>query len=109
MSSQVPKCFIRDLDQVKLDSGYMDISSALDQVKKGLYGHNLELIESYIIDNEIPQVLRVVARVTSSDGLVLVDHDDEFEAFIRAMNKGIPASLCLEYLQRHEVKLDFEQ
>ncbi|MFK5893108.1 MAG: hypothetical protein QM504_07790 [Pseudomonadota bacterium] len=105
MSSQEPRCYIRDLDRVKPDSGHIVISFALDQVIKGFYGQNLELLESYIINNEIPQVLRVVARITHSDGLVLVSHDDEFEAFLASMNKEIPTSLCLEYLEQNDVKI----
>jgi len=104
MTNQVPKCFIRDLDRVKPDSGYMDISFILEQVRKGLYGHNLELIESYIIDDEIPQVLRVVARFTTSQGFILVKHDDEFETFINSLDMDIPQSPCLEYLQKQNIK-----
>lgn len=104
MSDQEPKCFARDLDGIKLDSPSMNISVVLDEVKKGIYGRNLELIESYYIDKDIPLVLRIIARITESDGLVLVHHDDEFDQFIMSMGFEIPNSQCLKYLQTLEAE-----
>jgi len=101
MFHQEPKCFIKYMDGINIDSGFMEISVVLDQVKNGTYGGNLELIEPYIIDNDIPQVLRTIARFTDSEGLVLVTQDDAFEAFIKSLGMDIPQSLCLKYLQNH--------
>ena len=103
MFYQEPKCFIKYMDGININSEFMEISVVLDQVKNGTYGSNLELIEPYIIDNDIPQVLRTIARFTDSEGLVLVTQDDVFEAFIKSLGMDIPQSQCLKYLQKHSL------
>jgi len=106
MFNQEPKCFVKYLDKNRPDTAYMKISVALAQAKKDKdqHGCNFELIEAYIIHDDIPQVLRTIARFTDTEGLSLVKHDVEFELFLKSLNLDIPKSPCHEYLQLQNIK-----
>jgi len=89
---------LRYVDDAEPQSPFMSISCALSQGLNGQFIH-WELIETYLIDVEIPQVLRVIAEHTSVNGLTIVDHDNEFESFLNLNNIDLPESPEINYLK----------
>jgi len=97
MKSDEPKCFVRNLDGAD-NSGHIRISQALKQAYKGFWGNNWELVESYLVSDEIPHVLRIIGRQAENKGFEIIEHDDDFESFLNSINITIPESTGLKFL-----------